>query len=182
MLGTLMRLPLRLIPDGMVATYERRVQHQLAHVLRPGDVAYDIGANAGFFMLLMSRLVGPSGHVHTFEPLPLNIARLRRHLWINNIANVTAAKFCSYAHSGSMSSSCSPVMDPKGRSGLIRRWIPLPLASGRTRRARLPDPFDFRRKCWRTGLHRGPSRHISDRRQRYFLLRPLDEAKSGRRA
>ena len=31
-------------------------------------------------------------------------------------------------------------------------------------------------------LHRGPSRHISDRRQRYFLLRPLDEAKSGRRA
>jgi FkbM family methyltransferase len=78
--------------------------------LRPGDVAYDIGANAGFFTLLMSRLVGPSGHVHAFEPLPLNVARLRRHLRINNIANVTVhpvavsdktgvAKFCSYAHS-----------------------------------------------------------------------------------
>jgi FkbM family methyltransferase len=134
MLGTLMRLPLRLIPDGIVlpilfgpgrgsrwvvgtlthgcwiGTYERRAQDQLAHILRPGDVAYDIGANAGFFTLLISRLVGPSGHVHAFEPLPLNVARLRRHLRINNIANVTvhrvavsdktgAAKFCSCAHS-----------------------------------------------------------------------------------
>lgn len=36
--------------------------------LAAGDVFFDIGANIGWFSLLASTIVGPSGHVHAFEP------------------------------------------------------------------------------------------------------------------
>ncbi len=38
--------------------------------LRPGDVAYDIGANAGLFTVWLSNLAGESGKVFSFEPNP----------------------------------------------------------------------------------------------------------------
>jgi hypothetical protein len=38
---------------------------------RPGDVVFDVGANAGALSLLMSRLVGPRGIVCAFEASPL---------------------------------------------------------------------------------------------------------------
>ena len=112
-LGRLLRLPLRLLTPGTVVpilmganrgfkwtvgssthgawvgTYDRPTQSRLTFALRPGDVAYDIGANAGFFTLLMSRAVGPTGHVHAFEPVPENLTLLERHLALNAIQNVT---------------------------------------------------------------------------------------------
>ena len=39
-------------------------------LIRKGDVVIDIGANVGYFTMLFSDLVGPSGEVHAFEPLP----------------------------------------------------------------------------------------------------------------
>ncbi len=38
--------------------------------VKDGDLAIDIGANIGFYSLLFSKCVGPSGHVIGFEPLP----------------------------------------------------------------------------------------------------------------
>lgn len=35
-----------------------------------GDTAFDIGANFGVYTLRLSALVGPSGQVHCFEPVP----------------------------------------------------------------------------------------------------------------
>jgi len=60
----------------------------LSH-LKDGDVALDIGANIGWFTLLMARAVG-SGTVEAFEPEPSFRERLRHHLAINNIENVIA--------------------------------------------------------------------------------------------
>lgn len=61
----------------------------MLRALKPGDVAVDGGANIGFFTLIMSRLVGPTGHVHAVEPDERNLALLRRNLVLNNILNVT---------------------------------------------------------------------------------------------
>jgi FkbM family methyltransferase len=49
---------------------------------------YDIGANVGFYTLLFSSLVGKGGSVHSFEPVPDNVAMIRRHLTLNAVANV----------------------------------------------------------------------------------------------
>lgn len=60
----------------------------LAHVLSPGDVAIDVGANVGLYSLPMSRAVADDGMVIAIEPLPSNAARLRYHLTLNARRNV----------------------------------------------------------------------------------------------
>ncbi len=71
-----------------LGSYEVQKQLRIASLLQPGDGFLDIGANAGFYTLLASRLVGPSGRVYAFEPVPENIAKIHRHLQLNRVSNV----------------------------------------------------------------------------------------------
>jgi FkbM family methyltransferase len=63
--------------------YEQEVAQVMLRVLRPGDVAIDVGANAGFFTVLMSKLVGPEGRVLAFEPGRNTLPALKRSLALN---------------------------------------------------------------------------------------------------
>jgi FkbM family methyltransferase len=56
-----------LMADGF---WEMWLTEALEAAVRPGMVAIDIGANVGYFTMLMGGLVGPGGHVHAFEPNP----------------------------------------------------------------------------------------------------------------
>lgn len=111
--GRLFRLPLALVPKGMVVpvlqgpcrgmrwvvgsgphgcwlgSYEAEKMAQFVRALRAGHVVYDIGANVGVYSLAASRLVGTKGRVLAVEPLPRNLAFLRRHVQMNHCANVT---------------------------------------------------------------------------------------------
>jgi len=69
-------------------------------MLREGDVFYDVGANAGFYSLLASRLVGPSGRVVAFEPLPSNLTLFREHLRLNGVENVEVIEAAVAARAG----------------------------------------------------------------------------------
>lgn len=68
---------------------EALVQEALRRLLGPGDVVYDIGANVGFFAVLAACLVGSSGAVVAFEPLPSTAVALRRNAAPNGFAHVT---------------------------------------------------------------------------------------------
>lgn len=59
-------------------------------LLRPGDVALDVGSNIGVFAIGMARAVGRTGRVLAFEPQPLIFDILSRNLALNRIANVEA--------------------------------------------------------------------------------------------
>jgi FkbM family methyltransferase len=61
---------------------------------------YDVGANVGFYTLLFSRLVGPRGSVHAFEPAVRNLQFLRRHLDLNRVANACVHESAVGAGSG----------------------------------------------------------------------------------
>lgn len=111
--GRLLRTPLRLIPKGArmpvlqgplrgarwiaashthgcwLGSYEADKQRVFASLVRAGDVVYDVGANAGFYSLLASRLCGAAGTVLAIEPLPRNLAFLRQHVRLNRADNVT---------------------------------------------------------------------------------------------
>jgi len=54
-----------------------------------GMICVDAGANIGVFSLLLSRCVGPQGWVYAFEPCQAFVGRLRRHVEINHIKNVS---------------------------------------------------------------------------------------------
>lgn len=42
----------------------------IAHAVRPGETALDLGANFGLYSYHLSRRVGPRGRVYAFEPVP----------------------------------------------------------------------------------------------------------------
>jgi FkbM family methyltransferase len=83
--------PVDLIQYSVLTTgeWEPEETAALRRLLRPGDVVYDVGANVGYFTLLAAHLVGASGHVYAFEPNEQVLPRLRHHLAINDLHNVT---------------------------------------------------------------------------------------------
>lgn len=54
------------------------VQPLVDKLVRPGNVALDIGASRGLFTARLLQLVGDSGEVHAFEPYPVHVQRLRK--------------------------------------------------------------------------------------------------------
>jgi FkbM family methyltransferase len=125
LLGRIARLPLSLVPHGIempvmgginkgmrwitgtgpnrgcwLGTYEADHYPLLRELVKPGMVAYDLGANAGFFTLAFSRLVGKGGHVYAFEPEARNARDLQRNVAINHLANVTVVQAAVSESSG----------------------------------------------------------------------------------
>jgi FkbM family methyltransferase len=62
----------------------------LLHVLRPGDLFVDVGANIGSYSLLASAV----RHARSicFEPIPDTFARLRRNLALNHLDELVVAR------------------------------------------------------------------------------------------
>ena len=113
MLGKVLRYPLPFVRPGMevrflqgalrgkkwlagtmgrgvwLGTFEYEKRRLFEKTVRPGDVVFDVGACVGFYSLLASVLVGKTGRVFAFEPLPANIRDLNEHLKRNKITNVT---------------------------------------------------------------------------------------------
>lgn len=50
--------------------YEVQLTKVIQAIVRPGDTCLDVGANFGYYTALLSTLVGPTGAVHGFEPVP----------------------------------------------------------------------------------------------------------------
>jgi FkbM family methyltransferase len=61
----------------------------LPRFVRAGDTVIDVGGNHGLYTYHLSRLVGPSGRVHTFEPMPPNLDVLRYTVHTHRLNNVT---------------------------------------------------------------------------------------------
>jgi FkbM family methyltransferase len=84
-----------------LGTYEKSNQRIFRSNIKRGDVVWDIGANDGFFSLIASRLVGASGCVCAYEPLPRNVAILRRHVALNHAGNVHVSALAISSSPGS---------------------------------------------------------------------------------
>lgn len=67
----------RSLATGM---YEADTKRLLQTLVRPGMTILDVGANIGYFSLLLARLVDDDGHVWAFEPAPRNIQLLRKNV------------------------------------------------------------------------------------------------------
>jgi hypothetical protein len=69
--------------------WEHTVALAIRDYCRPGDVVFDVGANAGGLALMMSRLVGPRGIVLAFEASPRIIDKTHYNLVKAGCHNVT---------------------------------------------------------------------------------------------
>lgn len=80
--------------------WEPKVTQWIESQLQPGDVAIDIGANIGWFAMIMAKAVGPSGVVVALEPEPSFRERLLRHKIINQIENIRISHYAVGAQGG----------------------------------------------------------------------------------
>lgn len=68
--------------------YEAEVVHLMDRALRVGDLAVDVGANAGWHTVYMGHVVGEHGHVLAFEPGINTSERLAMNIAANGLFNV----------------------------------------------------------------------------------------------
>ena len=81
--------------------YEPHVTKFILNTLSPGDVFYDIGANAGYFTLAGAKAVGPSGQVVAFEPVSFNAAAINEQIHLNAMENYCRVEALAVAnHTG----------------------------------------------------------------------------------
>jgi FkbM family methyltransferase len=69
-------------------SWEPEVTQAIDRTVVPGMTVADIGAQSGFYTLLLSKRVGAHGKVIAFEPLPANYRLLEENLRLNKIENV----------------------------------------------------------------------------------------------
>jgi FkbM family methyltransferase len=63
-----------------------------AYTPQPGDVVWDVGANAGMTAYFLAKMVGPTGKVYAFEPDDTNFENLLLNIEMHQLANVTPVK------------------------------------------------------------------------------------------
>lgn len=104
-----------------LGTYERLTQSVFVEHVHPGAVVYDIGANAGFFTLLASKLAGPNGRVYAFEPMERNLRFIREHLRLNDVENVHVMPIAISDRNGTLrfSAAHNPAMGGLSEAGEI---------------------------------------------------------------
>lgn len=89
--------------------------------LRPGQVAVDVGANHGYYTVLLSDLVGPSGRVHAFEPNPRLAELLGLNVSVNGFWHVAEVQAAALGEvDGATLPMVVPIQDPKNG------WVVMP--------------------------------------------------------
>jgi FkbM family methyltransferase len=72
--------------------YEPHLTSLVLPFLKPGMTVFDIGANIGYYTVLMARRVGPAGIVHAFEINEKVIDLLEENVQFANVGNVKIVK------------------------------------------------------------------------------------------
>ncbi len=76
--------------DGAIISgaWEWHTTWAIEKLVKPGMHVLDIGANMGYYSVLMGHLVGPSGWVSAFEPMEEPYCLTRKHCALNSIEHV----------------------------------------------------------------------------------------------
>jgi FkbM family methyltransferase len=85
--------------NGIYEPFETGLVQEL---VQPGDTVLDIGANIGYYTLILARLVGSGGRVFAFEPDPENFALLERNVEANGFRNVVLINAAVSDHCGQL--------------------------------------------------------------------------------
>lgn len=107
-----------LLLDGY---WEMWLTEAIADLVRPGMRVIDVGANLGYFTLLMADLVGPSGRVDAFEPNPQLVERLRSSVAVNGLTARVQVHKTALADSEAAMRLVIPPNEPK--NGHLVPWL-----------------------------------------------------------
>ena len=80
----------RLLPEFRYVAWNSAEYEAFRNSVKPGDVALDVGANAGAYALLLGMWVRPGGRVFAFEPAPDTFRGLSAHVRLNGLEGVVS--------------------------------------------------------------------------------------------
>ena len=110
---------------------DRAERELLRQILFPGAVVVDAGANIGIYSQFLSRHVGATGVVHSFEPSPENFERLRSAT--RKLSNVRLSQSAVGERSGNSELYLSDKLNVDHRAymagGDSRRTIPIEMVA-----------------------------------------------------
>ena len=117
------RGPLRgyqyLVGPGMGVSYAWGVETMnwswFTRHVRPGMTVYDVGANRGQMALMLAHLVGPTGHVVSFEPVAELYTQLIRNLELNQLQRVRTMNAAVAEFDGELSFAYDPTRPTQGQ-------------------------------------------------------------------
>lgn len=61
-------------------------------IVKPGMCILEIGANIGYYTILMGKLVGKSGKIYAYEPYPPSVEILSRNVQLNNLTDIVEVR------------------------------------------------------------------------------------------
>jgi FkbM family methyltransferase len=121
----------RLLYRAFKVYTDRDERQLLRKILFPGAVVVDAGAHIGIYSEFLSRCVGPTGAVHSFEPSPDNFKRLRAATCM--LSNVRLSQAAVGEQSGNSEHSLSDKLNVDHRAyvadGDSRRAVPIEMVA-----------------------------------------------------
>ena len=67
---------------------EEQLKYIIDRTVGPGDVVLDVGANIGYYTIMIARRVGSSGKIYAMEPEPRNFDLLQRNIRLNGAEGI----------------------------------------------------------------------------------------------
>lgn len=89
--------------------------------IKSGMRVLNIGANAGLYTIIASKLVGPDGIVHAFEPSSQNFTLLNENIKLNGCNNVVANNLALSNFQGKISLNFDPLHPKSDGHFYVRR-------------------------------------------------------------
>jgi FkbM family methyltransferase len=80
--------------------YEPFETSLIEKLAKPGMFVLDVGANVGYYTVILASKVGRSGQVIAFEPDPDNLVLLRRNIQSNRLSNVVCEQAAVMSYEG----------------------------------------------------------------------------------
>ena len=59
----------------------------IKEIVKPGMCILEVGANVGYYTILMGKLIGKTGKIYSYEPYPRSLDILIRNLKLNNLTD-----------------------------------------------------------------------------------------------
>ena len=91
--GLFRGIRLKIDPARQLFLIVRYIEHYLQQIIKKhikhNDIVFDIGSNIGYTSIAMSKIVGDSGLVYAFEPVPTNIDDFKTNIALNKCNNIT---------------------------------------------------------------------------------------------
>jgi FkbM family methyltransferase len=103
-----------------LGSFERLTRRVILDSLTPDSVFLDIGANVGYYSLIVSAKLGRSGRVLAFEPNPRMVARLRANIELSSAPGIEIFALALSSDSG-RATLFSPGSGNQGEASLVNQ-------------------------------------------------------------